>query len=118
MHSMSHSATCFKYQRSGFKKNIFRFDMPRKLIPESTVDGIGVIQLARNNAWINSWNPAFASCLRSNYDISWIPTIAKSLSVMYYITNYATKDNISPSQIVAKAALLKQTIERAKATSA
>ena len=118
MHSKKHSATCFKYQRSASKKKTCRFDMPRELIPESTVDKIGVIHLARNNAWINSWNPAFASCLRSNHDISWIPTKAKSLSVMYYITNYATKDDVSPSQIVAKAALLKQKIERAKTTPA
>jgi hypothetical protein len=37
------------------------------------------------------------------------------LSLLYYITNYATKDNVSPWQMVAKAALLKQSVKRAKA---
>jgi hypothetical protein len=55
-----------------------------------------------------------ASCLRSNHDISWIPTVTKSLSLIYYITDYAAKDDVAPWQIVAKAALLKQSLEKAK----
>jgi hypothetical protein len=39
--------------------------------------------------------------------------VSKSLSLLYYITNYATKDDVSPSHIVTKAALLKQAIDRA-----
>lgn len=35
--------------------------------------------------------------IRSNQDISWIPTVAKALYLIYYITNYATKDDISPN---------------------
>ncbi|OKP09974.1 hypothetical protein PENSUB_4620, partial [Penicillium subrubescens] len=88
--------------------------MPPDFVPTSTIDEFGLIHLARDNAWINPWNPAIASCVRSNQDISWIPTISKSLSLIYYITNYATKDDVSPWQIVAKAALLKQSIEKAK----
>ncbi|KAL3488652.1 hypothetical protein BJX62DRAFT_227187 [Aspergillus germanicus] len=87
--------------------------MPRKLIPFSKIDEQGVIYLARNNPWLNPWNPAIASCLRSNHDISWIPTVAKSLSLIYYITNYATKDDVSPWQMITKAALLKQAIKNA-----
>ena len=88
--------------------------MPRDLVPSPRVDQVGVIHLARNHAWINPWNPALASCLRSNHDISWIPTVAKSLSLIYYITNYAAKDDVSPWQMVAKAALLKQSLEKAR----
>ncbi|KAK4936123.1 hypothetical protein LTR66_015377, partial [Elasticomyces elasticus] len=88
---------------------------PRDLVPTSKVDEVGLIHLARNHAWTNPWNPAIASCVRSNHDISWIPTVSKSLSLIYYITNYATKDDVSPWQMVAKAALLKQRIERAEA---
>ncbi|KAJ5761308.1 hypothetical protein N7520_008464 [Penicillium odoratum] len=90
--------------------------MPRDLIPMSKVDDFGLIHLARNHPWINPWNPTIASCVRSNHDISWIPTVFKSLSLIYYITNYTTKDDVSPWQIVAKAALLKQRIDRAHAT--
>jgi hypothetical protein len=95
-------------------KNACRFSMPRELVPTSHIDDFGLIHLARNHAWINPWNPAIASCVRSNQDISWIPTVSKSLSLIYYITNYATKDDVSPWQVVAKAALLRQSIEKAK----
>ncbi|OJJ51893.1 hypothetical protein ASPSYDRAFT_37735 [Aspergillus sydowii CBS 593.65] len=90
--------------------------MPRALIQSSKVDEHGIIHLARNHPWVNPWNPAIATCIRSNHDISWIPTVSKSLSLIYYITNYATKDDISPLQIVTKAALLRQAIESANNT--
>lgn len=114
VHSKHHLATCFKYRQTGPGKNACRFGMPRDLVPVPKIDEFGLIHLARNHAWINPWNPAIASCVRSNHDISWIPTVSKSLSLIYYITNYATKDDVSPWQMVAKAALLKQSIEKAK----
>ncbi|KAJ5742359.1 uncharacterized protein N7511_011545 [Penicillium nucicola] len=114
MHSRHHLSTCFKYRQRGSGKETCRFGMPRDLLPVSKVDEFGLIHLARNHAWTNPWNPAIASCLRSNHDVSWIPTVSKSLSLLYYITNYATKDDVSPWQMVAKAALLKQRIERAE----
>jgi hypothetical protein len=45
--------------------------------------------------------------------ISWIPTVSKSFALVYYITNYATKDDVSPEQLLSKATLLKQFIEKA-----
>jgi hypothetical protein len=90
--------------------------MPRELRPNSEADELGVIHLARNNGWVNSWNPVITACVRSNQDISWIPTVVKALCLIYYITNYATQDDISPYQMLVKAALLKQSIEKAKAT--
>ncbi|OKO94694.1 ATP-dependent DNA helicase pfh1 [Penicillium subrubescens] len=114
VHSKNHLATCFKYRKTASGKNACRFGMPRDLVPTSYIDKFGLIHLARNHAWINPWNPAIASCVRSNQDISWIPTVSKSLSLIYYITNYATKDDVSPWQIVAKAALLRHSIEKAR----
>ena len=117
-HSKNHTATCFKYRRRGSGKEACRFNMPRELVASSTVDESGIVHLARNDAWVNPWNPAIASCIRSNQDVSWIPTVSKSLALVYYITNYATKDDVSPEQLLAKAALLKQSIEKAKTTEA
>ncbi|GFF62835.1 Pc17g00330 [Aspergillus udagawae] len=114
IHSKHHLSPCFKYRQRGSGKDACRFGMPRNLVPASKVDEIGLIHLARNHAWTNPWNPAIASCVRSNHDISWIPTVSKTLSLIYYITNYATKDDVSPWQMVAKAALVKERIERAK----
>jgi len=116
VHSSNHNATCFKYGQKVQGSMACRFEMPRELRPNSEIDELGVIHLARNNGWVNPWNPAIASCIRSNQDISWIPTVAKALCLIYYITNYATKDDVSPYQMLVKAALLKQSIEKAKAT--
>lgn len=113
LHSKHHTATCFKYSGRLSTKNNCRFGMPRDLVEVSGVDNFGIVHLARNNAWVNPWNPYIASCIRSNHDISWIPTVSKSLSLLYYITNYATKDDASPWQMVTKAALLRQMIDRA-----
>jgi hypothetical protein len=113
LHSKRHTATCFKYRNRPSGDRTCRFGMPHALLHTSRVDEHGIIHLARNHAWINPWNPAIASCIRSNHDISWIPTVSKSLSLLYYITNYATKDDVSPWQMAAKAALLKQMIDRA-----
>jgi hypothetical protein len=116
MHSKNHLAGCFKYGRKASGKNTCRFGMPRDLLSTSMVDDVGNIHIARNHPWINPWNPTIASCIRSNQDISWIPTVSKCLALMYYLTNYATKDNVSPWQILAKTALLKQSIDQAKLT--
>ena len=114
LHSKNHFATCFKYRPNDRTRESCRFGMPREIVPSSKIDDLGVIHLARNHPWINPWNPAIASCLRSNHDISWIPTVSKSLALIYYITNYATKDDVSPWQMIAKGALLKQAIEKAR----
>jgi hypothetical protein len=118
LHSSNHTATCFKYNQPSVGKGTCRFGMPRDLVPHSKVDEFGVIHLARNHGWVNPWNPAIATCIRSNHDISWIPTMLKALCVTYYITNYATKDDVSPYQMLVKAALLKRSIEDAKAAEA
>ncbi|KAJ5318263.1 hypothetical protein N7476_004683 [Penicillium atrosanguineum] len=115
LHSKRHTATCFKYRPQRSNNNVCRFGMPRDLLDASKVDEHGIIHLARNHAWVSPWNPSIASCIRSNHDISWIPTVSKSLSLLYYITNYATKDDVSSCHMVTKAALLKQMIERANA---
>jgi hypothetical protein len=87
--------------------------MPRDIVEASKIGENGVIQLARNHAWVNLWNLAIGSCIWLNHDISWIPTVPKSLALVYYIMNYATKDDVSPLQMVTKAALLKQAIDHA-----
>lgn len=114
IYSTRQLATCFKYRQTGSGKNACRFGMPRDLAPTSNIYEFRLIHLARNHAWINSCNMTIVSCVRSNQDISWIPTICKPLSLTYYITNYATKEDFPPWQLVAKAALIKESIEKAK----
>ncbi|KAI2734368.1 hypothetical protein DTO013F2_10324 [Penicillium roqueforti] len=94
LHYKSHFATCFKYRPTDRSKSTCRFGMPRENLPSSKIDDLGVIHLARNHPWVNPWNPSIASCLRSNHDIS---LDTDRLKIM-----------------IAKGALLKQAIEKAK----
>ncbi|KAH7190498.1 hypothetical protein DER44DRAFT_113929 [Fusarium oxysporum] len=40
---------------------------------------------------VNRWNKAIAVGLRHNHDISFIATQRKTMALIYYVTNYATK---------------------------
>jgi hypothetical protein len=40
---------------------------------------------------VNRWNQAMAVGLRHNHDISFIATQCKTMSIVFYVTNYATK---------------------------
>ena len=113
IHSSNHNATCFKY---GNKKKC-RFGMPRELVPTPYADRFGVVHVKRDNGWVTSYNPAIASCIRSNHDVTWIPTSSKALAYVYYLTNYATKADISPQQILVKGALIADSIKNGNETT-
>ena len=40
---------------------------------------------------VNRWNKAIAVGLRHNHDISFIATQCKTMAIVFYVTNYATK---------------------------
>jgi hypothetical protein len=90
---------------------ICRFRFPKKLVLKVYVDAYGILHLPRNNHMINPWNPVIASTLRSNHDISFIPSQSKTLASVFYMTNYATKDDIKLHQVVMMAAVLRLTEE-------
>ena len=113
IHSSSHTSTCFEYGH----KSSYQFGIPRELVPQSRVDEFGVIHLARDHPWVTPWNPAIAYCIRSNQGISLIPTRSKYLTPVYYLTNYATRNNVSPHQMMLKATLLKESAEKARITA-
>ena len=112
-HSPNHNTTCFKYGN----KSKCRFGMPRELVPTSFVDDLGVVHVKRSDPWITFYNPAIATSIRSNHDISWVPTSTKALALVHYLTNYATKADISPQQMLLKAALLAESKERLESNS-
>jgi hypothetical protein len=111
IHATSHTRTCFKYSNN--RTHECRFLFPRDLIAQSHVNGHGVVHLERNHQWINPWNPVLASLLRSNHDISFIPTAARALAAVYYMTNYATKYDVSQYQLIMTAAIVKEGMEDA-----
>ena len=115
IHSESHNPTCFKYAKEDSR--VCRFNFPRPLVPETHVNSLGVIQLERNNQWVTPWNPTLSSILRSNHDISFVPTLTMAFSAVYYMTNYATKYDVSQYQLILTAAILKRALEDAKAVA-
>ena len=111
MHFVTHNAICFKYKS---KQDKCRFDMLKNIVPRSLTDKHDVIQIKRNNDWINSFNHVFASCFWSNHDISWIVIIVKSFIMMYYIINYITKNDFNFNQILLKTVLMKKIFEHSQ----
>ena len=112
--SQHHTATCFKFKRG---QTSCRFGFPRPLQELTEIDSNGLIHGKRNNQWINSGNPILASCLRSNHDISLIPTKSMSLALTYYITEYATKHDLKTYQAVAIISSLWKTFTSSGKTS-
>ncbi len=92
MYSRTHNASCFKYGRN---KTECRFNFPRPMIPYSHIDNTGSISLQRNNVWVNPWNPALPSILRSNHDVTFVASSNNAVALIHYITNYATKSDCS-----------------------
>jgi len=111
VHSEKHNSTCFKYCKKGERQ--CRFSFPRPKVDASYVDDLGVVHLRRDNEWVNPFNPCIAAAIGSNQDLSFLSTRTKALSMLYYITNYATKDEASTYQMVTAAAILKKTLEQA-----
>lgn len=70
-----------------------------------------IIQLRQDNVWVNPWNPAFVSLIRSNHNINFIPSSIKALALIDYITNYATKGNGSQYQRVMAMAIMRKAFE-------
>ena len=110
MHARTHNSTCYKYG----KGNQCRFGYPRHLVQKSHVDDIGTIHLRRDDEWVNPYDISLSAATGSNHDISFLATRTKALALLYYITNYATKDEASTYEMVVTAAALKDALERAE----
>jgi hypothetical protein len=95
--------TCVKYsyrqagvqpERQGRKKvDPCRFKMPHKCYARTEITEDGIVHIKRSHPRINRWNKAMAVGLRHNFDLAFLNTRSQGLSMMYYITNYATKLN-------------------------
>ncbi|KAF5696631.1 ATP-dependent DNA helicase PIF1 [Fusarium mundagurra] len=89
----THSPTCVKYAIRGRGKlrNPCRFKAPWRLAERTTFTDEGVLQIRRTHSMVNLWNKAMAVGLRHNHDISFIATQCKTMAIVFYVTNYATK---------------------------
>ncbi|KAF7534594.1 hypothetical protein G7Z17_g13342 [Cylindrodendrum hubeiense] len=89
----THSPTCVKYSvgRLRGSEHSCRFKAPWSLVEKTMFTTDGVLRLQRSHRMINRWNKAIAIGLRHNHDISFIGTQSKTMSLVYYLTNYTTK---------------------------
>ena len=89
----THSPTCVKYSIRGQGKNRdpCQFKAPWRLVERTAFTESGVLQIRRNHSMVNRWNKAMAVGLRHNHDISFIATQCKTMAIVFYVTNYATK---------------------------
>jgi hypothetical protein len=101
----THNPTCYKYSRG--KRGKCRFGAPWPLHDLSTINEDGILLLKRSHPAINNWNPIIAATMKCNHDISFIPTNSEFLSLMYYITDYATKQEQPFYHTVALAAAVR-----------
>ncbi|KAH7464438.1 hypothetical protein FOMA001_g17470 [Fusarium oxysporum f. sp. matthiolae] len=89
----THSPTCVKYaiRGRGKRRDPCRFKAPWRLVERTAFTDEGVLQIRRTHSMVNRWNKAMAVGLRHNHDVSFIATQCKTLAIVFYVTNYATK---------------------------
>jgi hypothetical protein len=112
IHSPNHNSTCFKHGKKG--QRACRFYFPRPNVEASHIHGLGVVHLRRDDEWVNPYNPWIAATINSNHDLSVLATRAKTLALLYYMTNYTTKDEASTYQMVMAAAMIRKPLEQAE----
>jgi len=101
-----HSFTCYKYR----KTRECRFGFPRELHPETFISE-DEIKMKRTNASINNFNPIVMTSVRSNHDIKFIPSGKDGKACVFYMTDYATKSQLSTHQMLPLIAASKKVIE-------
>ncbi len=106
MYSPSYNPMCYKYNTHNSR--IFRFDFPQTTLAELEINWNFIIWLKQDNVWVNPWNTAIVSLIPSNYNVNFILSSIKALVLIYYITNYTTKDNCSECQKVMTAVIVRK----------
>ena len=80
-------------------------------MPEGTIEG-NEIKLKRTNEMINNYNPSIMTCVRSNHDIKFIPSGRDGKNIAFYVTNYATKSQLSTHNMVPLIAASKRRLDQ------
>ena len=106
MHSKSHSSTCFKYGNT--KKCRSKF--PRSLVEETRMDPeTGLIQLKRDDAWLNGYNPWIMLMLRANHDCKFLFSQIYALAIIHYVMKYISKpEQATHAKLTIAAAVRKE----------
>lgn len=99
----SHNPTCYKYCKDSIKE--CRFDLDASNVQTvSMFDPVtGEITIRCLDGLVNNFNATILEAVRCNMDIKFIGSGASAKAILYYITNYITKSQLSAH--VAYAAL-------------
>ncbi|KAM4061626.1 PIF1-like helicase [Hirsutella rhossiliensis] len=104
--SLLNRADQFSASKGRKGADLCRFKAPWERVEETTLSADGVLRIRRTHPMVNRWNKAIAVGLRHNHDISFIATQRKTMALVYYVTNYATKVEDPTWKRVAAAAEL------------
>ncbi|CAF4095943.1 unnamed protein product [Rotaria magnacalcarata] len=90
-----HTITCYKYSKKD-ENPTCRMRMPRRIENVSSINiESDEIKLKRLHETINNFNEYIISACRSNMDIKYIFSGSDAKALVYYITDYVTKSNLS-----------------------
>ena len=101
-----HSFSCYKYRKS----KDCRFNFPRELVPQSMIKD-DQIHLKRSNPNINNFNPIVMTSMRCNHDVKFIPSGKDSKALVFYITEYTTKSQLSIHHMLSLIAASKRSVD-------
>jgi hypothetical protein len=90
----AHSATCFKYAKSGAPKDDAhcRMRIDGSTVSETHLElDTGAIVLRRLHPRIAPYNPVISFLMQCNNDVKFIGSGEAAKAVLYYITDYCTK---------------------------
>ena len=83
---------------------------PRDIVPQTEIDGLK-INFKRTDKMINNFNPVMVTCFLSNHDVKFVPSGKDGKNIAFYVTNYATKSQISSHNMVPLIAASKKIID-------
>ena len=103
--------TCYKYRTN----KECRFGYPRDLVPETVFTDENTISMKRTNTMINNFNPPTMTCVRSNHDIKFVPSGKDGKNIAFYVSDYATKSQLSTHQILPLIVASRQQVDLSNA---
>jgi hypothetical protein len=92
------STRCFKKCKPGCTKICcagYGTDNARPIVPETHINEKGELAHKRTHPTVNNYHPVMISCLRCNMDIKLIFSGTHARSIVYYITDYQVKKQLS-----------------------
>ena len=112
MHNQNHTPTCFKYG----KRRVSRVRFPRKLVPFTQMNvETGVIEIQRDNVWLNGYNKWFSLMTHANHDCQFLFTKDHAISIIYYIMKYISKPEASLHTKLTIAAAVRDAMQNVNA---